>query len=298
MGSSVTALFAGLCTLDVLQAVERAPGANEKVTALDQAVAAGGPATNAAVTFAYLGGDAGLVTGVGRHPLAAGIRADLVRAGVRLHDAAGDDDRPPPVSSIVVTTATGDRSVVSRNAAGRSLAPPPELPSLVGGARAVLVDGHHPALALATAKEARSRGLLCVLDGGSWKDNTASLLPHVDVAICSADFRPPGSPAGAAGVPAFLLRAGVRWAAVTDGPRPVTWAGPDGRSGTVPVPEADVVDTLGAGDVFHGAFLYSVAACATGGDLDGEAFVAALGFAGEVAARSCGSFGTRAWARR
>lgn len=293
MGSSITALFAGLCTLDVLQAVERAPGPNEKVTALDQAVAAGGPAANAAVTFAHLGGDVTLVTGVGRHPLAAGVRADLGRARVRIEDAAADDDRPPPVSSIVVTAATGDRSVVSRNAAGRSLDPPRELPSLVSGARAVLIDGHHPALADAVAEEARSRGVLCVLDGGSWKDNTARLLPCVDVAVCSADFRPPGTSDATDAVLEFLLRAGVRWAAVTDGPRPVAWAGPDGRSGTVPVPSAEVVDTLGAGDVFHGAFTYAVAPGT--GDLDEGAFAAALRFAGEVAARSCESFGTRAW---
>ncbi|MCL2582799.1 MAG: PfkB family carbohydrate kinase [Streptosporangiales bacterium] len=290
MGSSITALFAGLCTLDVLQAVERVPGANEKVTALDQTIAAGGPAANAAVTFAHLGGDATLVTGVGRHPLAAGVRADLGRAGVRLADAAGDDDRPPPVSSIVVTAATGDRSVVSRNAAGRAVAPPAGLPSLVSEARAVLVDGHHPALADAAAREARARGVPCVLDGGSWKGNTAALLPCVDVAVCSADFRPPGS---GQDVLEFLLRAGVRWAAVTDGPRPVAWAGPDGLAGTVPVPAAEVADTLGAGDVFHGAFLHAIA---SGGEvLDETAFTAALRFAGEVAARSCESFGTRAW---
>lgn len=291
MGSSNTALFAGLCTLDVLQSVEHVPGANEKVTALDQTIAAGGPATNAAVTFAHLGGDAALVTGVGRHPLAEGIRADLDGASVRLKDASADDDRPPPISSILVTAATGDRSVVSRNAAGRVVTPPATLPSMVSGARALLVDGHHPGLVLAAAREARAQGVLCVLDGGSWKAGTASLLPQVDVAICSADFRPPDTDSD---VLEYLLGTGIRWAAVTAGPGPVAWAGPDGRSGTVPVPSAQVADTLGAGDVFHGAFVYAVMSNG-GGVLDEAAFPAALRFAGEVAARSCEKFGTRTW---
>jgi sugar/nucleoside kinase (ribokinase family) len=286
---SPSALFAGLCTLDIIQAVDRVPGPNEKVTALDQTVAAGGPAANAAVTFAFLGGHATLLTGAGRHPLAEGIRADLARAGVRLIDAAEADVRPPPVSSILVTAGTGDRSVVSRNAAGRELAPPPELSALAGQARAVLIDGHHPMLAHAAARAARDHGRPCILDGGSWKDNTADILPYVDVAVCSADFRPPGA---AGDVLAYLLGSGIRWAAVTDGPRPVTWAGLGARSGTVPVPAVDVADTLGAGDVFHGALTHAIAAH---GALDEDAFTSALRFAAEVAARSCRSFGTRAW---
>jgi sugar/nucleoside kinase (ribokinase family) len=298
------AVFAGLCTLDIIQAVDRVPGPDEKVTALDQVVAAGGPATNAAVTFAHLGGDATLLTGAGRHPLAEGIRADLAGAGVRLIDAAANDDRPPPVSAIAVTAGTGDRSVVSRNAAGRELASPRNLDALADRAQAVLIDGHHPRLALDTAIAARERGVPCILDGGSWKANTPGLLPYVDVAVCSADFGPSGlgplsfgppgfDPPGAPGsVLEFLLGLGVRWAAVTDGPRPVTWAGADGRSGSSTVPAVTVADTLGAGDVFHGAFTYAVT---VNGMLDEDSFVAALGFATEVAGRSCQSFGTRAW---
>ena len=283
------ALFAGLCTLDIIQAVDRLPGPNEKVTAVDQTVAAGGPAANAAVTFAFLGGNATLLTGVGQHPLAEGIRDDLTRAGVRLTDTAADDGRPPPVSSILVTKGTGDRSVVSRNAAGRDLPPPPTLPSLVRRAGAVLIDGHHPRLAEAAARAAREQGRPCVLDGGSWKDNTASLLPQVDAAVCSADFRPPDLDGD---VLEYLLRRGARWAAVTDGPRMVVWAGPDGRSGTVSVPRVTVADTLGAGDVFHGAFMYTIA---EHGILNDDAFVSALRFGADVAARSCRAFGTRAW---
>jgi sugar/nucleoside kinase (ribokinase family) len=289
VNAAPAALFAGLCTLDIIQAVDRVPGPDEKVTALDQVVAAGGPATNAAVAFAYLGGDATLLTGAGRHPLAGGIRADLAGAGVRLVDAAADDDRPPPVSAIAVTAGTGDRSVVSRNAAGRELAPPRNLHALADRAQAVLVDGHHPRLALAAAIAARERGVPCILDGGSWKADTPELLPYVDVAVCSADFGPPG---GSGSVLDFLLGHGVRWAAVTDGPRPVTWAGARGRSGSSIVPAVDVADTLGAGDVFHGAFTYAVT---VNGALDEGSFVAALGFATEVAGRSCRSFGTRAW---
>ena len=302
------ALFAGLCTLDIIQGVTRMPGRNEKVTAQRQAIAAGGPATNAAVTFAFLGGQATLVTGVGGHPLTRGMLVDLQHAGVTLIDAAAGHDAPPAVSSIIVTEGTGDRCVVSTNAVDLCLQPPSTLDDLVAAADVVLIDGHHPAVALAVARLARTRGRPCILDGGSWKPHTPDLLPHVDIAICSADFRPPSWPSGSprgADVLDALLDAGVPWAAVTDGSRAVRWASGDGARGAsaggasagglrgeVPVPPVDAADTLGAGDIFHGAFTYAMAGA---GAVDPESFGSALRFAACVAAHSCRTFGTRSW---
>jgi sugar/nucleoside kinase (ribokinase family) len=283
-----SAVFAGLCTLDLIQQVDRVPAANEKITAGRQVVAAGGPAANAAATFAHLGGSATLVTGVGEHPLAAGAKADLARLGVRLVDLAAGDPEPPAVSCVLVTAGTGTRAVVSRNATGQRLRVPDDLDALVHGAELVLVDGHHPDLALAALRAAADR--VTVLDGGSWKAHLPGLLPLVDIAICAADLRPPG------GEPtlAYLAEQGVAWRAVTDGPRPVRWAGP-ASTGEIEVPRVDTVDTTGAGDVFHGAFCHALLGAEA---LDEAAFVAALRRAAEVAAGSCRWFGTREWMRR
>ncbi|MDP9796721.1 sugar/nucleoside kinase (ribokinase family) [Catenuloplanes nepalensis] len=275
------AVFAGLCTLDVIQSVERVPGPNEKVTALRQTVAAGGPATNAAVTFAHLGGRATLLTGVGRHPLAAGVRADLAACRVGVRDLTPGHDGPPSVSSILVTAATGARAVASTNAAGAHLVPPDDLD--LDGVSAVQVDGHHPALAEAVLTAARRRGIPTILDAGSWKDGTERLLPLADVVAASADFRAPGP------LRKIIRGYGVPWLAVTAGADPIRWWGPGGASGQVTVPAVPVVDTLGAGDVFHGALTHAVAA----GGLDSIA--EALGAAAQIASRACAHFGTRTW---
>jgi sugar/nucleoside kinase (ribokinase family) len=290
--SAAPALFAGLCTVDVIQAVEKVPAADEKATALRQTVAAGGPATNAAVTYAHLGGRATLLTGVGKHALAAGVRTDVARSGVKLVDATPDRREPPPVSTILVTAATGERAVVSTNAAGYSLDPPAGLLDLVGQHKAVLVDGHHADLARAVLVAARWAGIRTMLDGGSWKPNTPGLLPYLDVAVCSADFHAPGTE-DADEVLAYLRGHGVTAAAVTDGSAPVRWSVGD-ATGEVEVPVVEVVDTLGAGDVFHGALLHALGT----GPLDPTTFAAALTRAAAVAARSCASFGTRDWLRR
>jgi sugar/nucleoside kinase (ribokinase family) len=284
----VRGVFVGIATVDLVQRVERPPIRNEKLTALGQEVAAGGPAANAAVTFARLGGDATLVTALGGHPLARYVAEELASHGVRVLDAAPDFTMPPPVSGILITEATGDRQVVSVNTgeawAAQPATPPAEWPE----ADVVLLDGHHPGLALGAAEAATAP---VVLDGGSWKPVLPQLLPLVEYAVCSADFR---HPAGTS-----LLDVGVPWVAVTHGPAPVQWwsrprsssPGAADRerdaSGEIPVPSVAVRDTLGAGDAFHGAFAYAL--------VSGLDFRAALAFGAAVASRRCATAGPRAW---
>ncbi|MDN3029509.1 PfkB family carbohydrate kinase [Streptomyces sp. S.PB5] len=289
-GGVPVGLFVGLCTLDVVQLVDHAPAPDEKLTAREQLVVAGGPAANAAATFRHLGGRARLLTAIGSHPLGLAAAADLHRLGVRVSDLAAESTEPPAVSSILVTASTGERAVASTNATAHRLDPPGDLATVVAACDIVEVDGHHRELALAAARTARALDRPTVLDAGSWKDGTEDLLPSIDVAVCSADFHPPGVNTPTATL-RFLREHGVAWAAVSRGGGPIVWAGPDG-GGTVDVPQVEVRDTLGAGDVLHGALTHRLA---LHGTLTSEGFAEALRAAAEVASRACTSFGTRAW---
>ncbi|MFI5607515.1 PfkB family carbohydrate kinase [Amycolatopsis sp. NPDC051903] len=242
-------LLAGLCTVDVVQRVSEFPAPGEKVQSLRVDVAAGGPATNAAVTVAALGAGATLVTVVGAHPLAALAHGDLIACGVDVVDLDPERTDSPPVSAVVVRDSDGERTVVSRNAAADAPLTVGDVEPLVREAGAVLVDGHHPELALAVARAARSLGVPVVLDAGSWKPVLDELLPLVDVAACSAHFRAPGANLRERGVPVVI---------VTAGPDPVRWSSAE-DSGQVPVNVVGARDTLGAGDVWHGALAHAVA---------------------------------------
>jgi sulfofructose kinase len=273
----VTVLLAGLCTVDVVQRVAELPAPGEKVQSLSVDVAAGGPATNAAVTVAALGGSATLLTILGAHPLAELARADLDACGVAVVDVLPEHPDPPSVSAVAVRDHDGERTVVSRNA-GHFL---PQVPTLRFGhlrekVRVVLVDGHYPQLALGVAKWARVRGIPVVLDAGSWKPVLDELLPLVDIAACSAHFLVPGATLHERGVPTVITTAGsgpVRWSTTT-------------ASGEVLVPEVTVRDTLGAGDVWHGALAYGV------GRYDIPELIE---FANEVAAERVRHTGPRSW---
>lgn len=270
-------LCAGLVTVDLVYRVDRIPGVDEKAQATDFAVAAGGPAANAAVTAAALGAEVTLVTAVGAHPLGALIRADLTSFGVRIVDAAPDSASPPPVSAITVLDGTGERTVVSRNAGDMAVGVP-DLPD----ADLTLVDGHHPALAVAAARSARR----LLVDAGSWRPVFSEILPHAEVVAASAAFRHPA--AVGAGDSALAAAIGAPHVIVTHGPDPVRWFS-GGLAGEVAVPPVEAVDTSGAGDAFHGALAVALA------DSDNSDLPDCITFATRVAGVRVTHAGPRDW---
>ena len=118
MGKGCTArgVFVGLATIDLVYDVEDFAAADAKIEAKSQQVYVGGPATNAAVAFRHLGGEAALVAAVGRHALAGVVRAELERYGVEFRDLHPEFEGVPSISSVAVDRM-GRRSVVSANAA-------------------------------------------------------------------------------------------------------------------------------------------------------------------------------------
>ncbi|GED09192.1 kinase [Cellulosimicrobium cellulans] len=282
----------GLVTLDVVQVVDALPRPDEKVVARSVTATFGGPAANAAATAVALGVPTRLVTAVGGGPLAEVVRRELADCGIELVDAAaGSAGGRLAVSTVLVTRATGERAVVSTNASGfgdlaaRAAAGGPGLLDGVGEGDVLLLDGHLPGLALAVAREARERGAAVVLDGGSWKPDAAEMIGACDAVVVSADFRQPG--VGAGDVLAAVAALGPRFVARTRGPGPVEVLDA-GERYDVAVPEPErVVDTLGAGDVVHGAFAAEAAR--------GASWRVALERAVVIASRSVEHPGARGW---
>lgn len=279
-------LFVGLATLDVAQHVDRAPGPDEKVTAQATYLSAGGPAANAAVAFAALGGRATLLTALGSGPVAALVRAELTAQGVSVVDATPDDDAAPPVSAVTVTVGTGERSVVGSDAVASTAAAPAGLEALVAAHDVVLVDGHHPVLGVAVARAAHVAAVPVVLDLGRWKPAMDDLVPLADAAVCSADARAPGTHDVRSSA-ARLRELGPTVVVVTQGGGEVLWWTTEGE-GRAEVPAVVAVDTLGAGDAFHGAYAHAVASGA------GVSEAVAAGV--RVASLRVQHAGPRAWA--
>ena len=129
----------------------------------------------------------------------------------------------------------------------------------LGGCRALHLDGHQPDAALHYAKLCREAGILTSLDGGGLRTNTHELLEFIDVAIVAErlceqmDLTPEkmldylkSAAAGSAASP--WVRSGLLW---------YDEAGKVQTLPALPIPRERVIDTNGAGDVFHGAYVYS-----------------------------------------
>lgn len=277
-------LFVGLVTLDLIYLADSPPQNNQKIVAIDYTVAAGGPATNAAVAFSYLGNQATVLGVVGSHPMGQLIRGDLANYRVAIADLEPTIDLAPPVSSIIVTQATGQRAVVSINAV-KTQASSASIPAnILENVAIVLIDGHQMAVGYSIAQMAKAQNIPVVIDGGSWKPGFEEILPFVDYAICSANFHPPKCHSSEE-VFGYLSKFNIPHIAITYGEQPIQYLSCN-KTGIVDVPQIQAVDTLGAGDIFHGGFCHHILR---------ESFTNALALAANIAANSCQYFGTRRW---
>lgn len=269
----------GLATLDVIQRVDALPDAGRKGWATATELAAGGPAANAAVTAARLLGSATLVTALGSDAAADAARADLEAHGVRVVDL---DPTAECVVASCLVTPDGERTVVSPGARTSTTGLTDEARAVVAAAEVLLLDGHHPEAAEAALDLA---GGIRVLDAGSAKPRAEGWLSRLDVVAGSADYaRALGLDLAAAA--RHCLDAGAGAAVMTDGPADAVWASSHGSGRSTP-PAATAVDTLGAGDAFHGALAAALSRRMPLGE--------AVELACAVAAARVGTAGARAW---
>ncbi|PZO23051.1 MAG: ribokinase [Leptolyngbya foveolarum] len=280
-------LFVGLTTLDCFYQADHPPAANEKVVADQSLLVAGGPATNAAVAFAQLGGStrnkASLLSVIGGHPLTTLLRKDLRGQGVTLCELDENWMEPPPVSSIVVSKETGDRAVIARDVKDLQVQAT-QSPDVLAGVSVVLIDGHQMAASAQIAQWAKARQIPVVVDAGSWKPQFETVLAIADVVVASANFWPPDCQT-LDSVFAYLSHLDVPQIAITRGHQPIEYLDEAERK-TLEVPQIKAVDTLGAGDIFHGAFCHFYLT---------HTFEEALLKASRVASFACQHWGTRDW---
>lgn len=281
-------LFVGLTTVDIVFAFDAFPQEDSKNTARRYMAAAGGPASNAAVVFAHMGGASQLVSSLGMSEIADIARQDLASYGVGHLDLTVARSDAPALSAIAVAEDSGSRTILTSPAIDDDLDSPGETDTwqaLVAAVDVVLIDGHQATVAAAIATCAHAAGKPVVLDGDLYKPGLDSLLPLVDVAIFGKSFSVSGVQDSDQLFDYFQSH-GVPSVVATNGAEPIRYA-TRGTTGEVAVLPVRAVDTLAAGDFFHGAFCYAFARGAGVGDAAIQA--------SEVAGRSVTQFGTRAW---
>jgi sulfofructose kinase len=239
------------------------------------------------VAISRLGGHATLAARVGDDAAAAMIVAELSGYGVDCNNVRRCAGRASSVSAVIVD-ARGERMIV--NHLDPSLpADPTWLPSAVSaGAQAVLADTRWPEGALAAFSGARNAGVPAVLDADRPIPADGALLRAATHVAFSADAL--ADYVGIADTEralAEVARGLAGWCCVTAG-RDGVYVWERGEIRHDPGFEVVVVDTLGAGDVWHGAFALSLA--------EGRDEAGAVRFASAAAALKVQRSGGRAGA--
>jgi sulfofructose kinase len=275
----------GLSALDQVWRVDGLfAGGSEKIKSLEYATVGGGMAANAAVAAARLGASTAFWGRGGDDAAGYEMRTMLASEGIDVAQFRLFPGGRSSVSGIIVDR-TGERQIV--NFRGQFPVEAGWLPlDRLNGVSAVLADPRWPEGAIALFGAARSLGIPTILDGDMAEASVfEALLPLTDHAVFSEPALAGFAGSASDEALATIARFDCCVAAVTRGEAGVTWFEDGGlRSlGAYPV---DVVDTTGAGDVFHGAYAFAI-----GGDL---AVHEAMSFASAAAALKCTRPGGRA----
>jgi sugar/nucleoside kinase (ribokinase family) len=245
------ALFIGQTYIDVTFLTDQMPTGDEKHVASDYAISFGGNAVTAAFCCAKLGYVPELLATVADDWLGRMFLDMATKYGISVHP------RQVRTSSLSFIMPNDGKRAIIRCRDDDYLVPFPRLnPS---GCRVLHLDGHQPDAAMYYAKLAREAGMLTSFDGGGLRSNTHELLAFIDIAIVSErlceqmGFEP-------AAMLGYLKTRGCSIGGVTLGERGLIWYDETGTVRSLPalaVPPNRVLDTSGAGDVFHGAYIYS-----------------------------------------
>jgi sulfofructose kinase len=275
----------GLNATDTFIPVAHYPARGSKVEFRSAQVLPGGQVATAMIACQHWGLRTRYVGKVGDDHAAELHRAEFARAGVEAHlfTAPGC----PSQQAFILVDDSGERTVLWKRDDRLTLRPEELRQEWIVNARALHVDGHDTVAATAAAGWARAADIPVIADVDDLYPGVETLLKTVDYLITSRDI--PGrlmqEPNLKNSLPALQKRFGSRLTAATLGEEGVlAWDG--SRFHYAPAFCIQTVDTTGAGDIFHAAFIYAL--------LQGWPLPRQLDFACAAAALNCTALGARA----
>jgi ribokinase len=284
-GERIDAVGIGVAVRDIAVLLDSYPTPDDKIQSKDLFESGGGPVPTALVTLARLDHQVSFAGVVGDNPAGHFIVESLGKENVDTSGVIFLDGFHSPTSVILVENQR--RTILECWQYNLPLSfedlEAKRVP--IESCRFLLVDARAPDVQIEAARRARRAGGMVVLDCGHPRPGVDELLSFTDVAILSSTY--PRTLHGDGYDPAEFLRE-LSSRLPTDGPRITGLTmGADGCAVFTPEPsfirirghEVQALDTTGAGDVFHGAFVHAL--------MNGEAAESSARFANAAAALKC-----------
>lgn len=276
----------GLNATDTVLIVPRFPAYGGKAPFTSEFLSVGGQVATAVVTCARLGLRAKYIGSVGDDERGHLQMESLRDSGIDIEHVQRRKNCPNQSAYIVVDESTGERTIFWNRPACLTISPEQIAAEQIAGARLLHIDGHDTPAVEHAARIARAHGIPVTVDVDTIYAGFDKVLPLVDYLIASAEFpaRWTGIEDPFRALAAIQRSAGMRVAAMTLGAHGAL-AYTEGRFHYSPAFVVNCIDTTGAGDVFHGAFCYSV--------LQQMPITDALEFSNAMAALNCTAPGAR-----
>ena len=275
----------GACVLDTLIHCSNYPIEDTKQKAESIFLSGGGPVGNALVVMSKLGVSTEIIGGFGADKAGTYLLEDFKKYGVAVDGATIVENTTSFTSYIVLSAEKASRTCVFDRG---SVPDDPAILRLsaLDNADVLHLDGNYLECAITAAKYAKEKGVKVSLDAGGLYKGIERLLPYVDILIPSAEFAL--GITGANNIPTAMEKLQEKYTpevlVVTDGSNGgYYWK--DGKAVHYDSIKIKAVDTNGAGDTFHGAFI--AAYC------EGKTIADCCAFASKVAAYKCTYKGLR-----
>ena len=280
------AVALGLNAVDHLIIVPHYPEFNSKTAFLSHTLAPGGQAATAMVTLARLGMRARYIGKVGADDMGRFQINSIASEGVESSGVMVVEGAESQTAFIIIDQATGERTILWHRDERLTMRRDEVDRARVTEGRALHLDGHDVEASIVAARFAREAGVPTVLDIDNVYPGLEDLLPLIDFIISSSNF--PERMTGEAGLGDALKKlsaeTGSLFVAATIG-EDGALAYFQGRHIHSPAFKIECRDTTGAGDAFHGGFIYGL--------LAGFSVERTLEFANAVAALKCRAVGAR-----
>ena len=275
-----------MSVIDHVYRLSAFPAPGTKTRAEDFFSVLGGCAANAAIAISRLGGRTRVISPLGGPPgrdlTGDNVLAKLQYENIDVAHVVRVDGAVSSRSSILID-GDGERTIVSYRDPRIEVARPHDPQNAIAGADAVLIDNRFPEFVLPVARAAAAAGNIVVLDGDKPTRLTDDLLTVATHIVFSTDgLRTTAGTDDLAAALSLVAERTDAFLAVTHGQQDMLWL-EKGAIRRLPAFRIEAVDTLGAGDVFHGAFALALA--------EGQAIPAAMRFAAATAAIKCSRIG-------
>ncbi len=275
----------GQCAWDILAMVDTIPQVDTKKEVLLWEEQGGGPVATALATLSHLGVPCRFHGIIGDDREGAAIRQSLREEGVYVSGLVTRSNASSQTAFIVIEKSAATRTIFWKRPTGEPLSPE-ELPrDFLEGADFLLLDGLMKDVSLFAARWAKEAGIPVVLDAGRVREGTLELARLSDYVVGSEEFaRELCWRDDAAQFKIEIKKHSFGITTITLGAQgSVTYA--DDKVIIIPAFPVETVDTTGAGDVFHGGYIYGL--------LRKWNLEATVRFASAVAAMKCRKVGGR-----